>query len=156
MKNLFLILSFAAFVTSGCLKSDTNCGASTAVAPAAEGAAVQAYLTANSINAIKHSSNIYYEIISAGTGTASPTICSNVMINYSGKLTNGTVFDSNNGSIFQLSGLIEGWKIGLPLIKKGGQIRLYIPPSLGYGPSANGPIPANSILIFDITLVDFQ
>jgi FKBP-type peptidyl-prolyl cis-trans isomerase FkpA len=58
--------------------------------------------------------------------------------------------------------LIEGWKIGLPLIQKSGKIKLYIPPSLGYGASDikdnNGVvvIPANSMLIFDVSLVDFQ
>jgi FKBP-type peptidyl-prolyl cis-trans isomerase FkpA len=50
--------------------------------------------------------------------------------------------------------LIEGWKIGLPLLKKGGHIKLYVPPSLGYGPSPNRNIPGNSVLIFDIRLVD--
>ena len=61
-----------------------------------------------------------------------------------------------------MGSLIEGWKMGLPLIQKGGKIRLYIPPSLGYGPNDlkdrnnNVVIPGNSILIFDITLYDFN
>jgi FKBP-type peptidyl-prolyl cis-trans isomerase FkpA len=46
-----------------------------------------------------------------------------------------------------------GWKLGLPLIKAGGKIKLYLPPSLGYGNSVSGNIPANSILVFEITLV---
>jgi FKBP-type peptidyl-prolyl cis-trans isomerase FkpA len=64
--------------------------------------------------------------------------------------------------VFVLGTLIDGWKIGVPLIKKGGQIRLYIPPSLGYGSSdvrdnqGRVIIPGNSILIFDITLIDLQ
>jgi FKBP-type peptidyl-prolyl cis-trans isomerase FkpA len=55
-----------------------------------------------------------------------------------------------------LNNLIVGWVNGIPYVKPGGKIRLYIPPSLGYGSAANGPIPANSILIFEIDLVAVQ
>jgi len=51
--------------------------------------------------------------------------------------------------------LIAGWQIGLPLIHKGGEIKLIVPSSLAYG-CGNGPLPANSILYFDIHLVDVQ
>jgi FKBP-type peptidyl-prolyl cis-trans isomerase len=46
-----------------------------------------------------------------------------------------------------------GWQYGLPLIKPGGKILLYLPPSLGYGSSPVGTIPANSVLIFEVQLV---
>jgi len=61
-----------------------------------------------------------------------------------------------------LGGLLPGWKQGLPLISKGGQIELYVPPSLGYGStpqydnSGNLLVPANSILIYNIDLVNVQ
>ena len=162
MKKIGLGLLLAIFTLTGCLKTDNGCGVNVSVAPASEGQAIQTYLTSNSITATKHSSNLYYEIISPGTGSSFPTTCATILINYSGKLTNGTVFDAQNNQIFQLSSLIEGWKIGIPLLKKGGQIRLYVPPTLGYGStdvknnSGVVVIPANSILIFDITLTDFQ
>ena len=54
---------------------------------------------------------------------------------------------------FQLKNLIIGWQKGIPLIQKGGSIRLYIPPSMGYGSKSSSSIPANSTLIFDIDLV---
>lgn len=76
-----------------------------------------------------------------------------------GKLTNGTIFDQtqgNNTYSNYLTSLIKGWTNGVPYIKTGGRIILYIPPTLGYGSQANGPIPANSILIFDIDLINVQ
>jgi FKBP-type peptidyl-prolyl cis-trans isomerase FkpA len=151
------------FVTSGCLKKGNDCQYKdeNKVAPVAEEQAILNYLTANSIVATKHGSGVYYEILTAGGG-AVPGLCSTVLVKYSGKLTNGTVFDSSNNAVFTLGSLIEGWKVGIPLIKAGGEIRLYIPPSLGYGSvdvkDNNGTIiiPANSILIFTITLSDVQ
>lgn len=148
---------------SGCLKSESsrpNCNfagcatydACSVVAPSAEIAEVQAYLNANSITAVQHCSGLFYAIDNAGNGTA-VSYCSGVNATYTGKLTNGTVFDS--GTIdFCMSDVIRGWINGLPLVKKGGKIRLYIPPTLGYGSVATGPIPGNSVLVFDVTVND--
>jgi FKBP-type peptidyl-prolyl cis-trans isomerase FkpA len=90
-------------------------------------------------------------------------LCSQILISYKGTLKNGTVFDQQNNVIFVLGSLIEGWKKGIPLLKKGGSIKLYIPPSLGYGGtdvrdnnSGQVVIPANSMLIFDVTLTDYS
>lgn len=163
MRGISLLVVFVLVLASSCLKKDTGCSYSVSgkTAPAAEEQAVLTYLSNNSITATKHSSGMYYQILSPGTGTG-PNLCSNILINYAGKLTNGNVFDSQNNAVFVLGSLIEGWKIGLPMLKKGGQIRLFIPPTLGYGasdvkdPSGNIIIPANSVLIFDITLTDLQ
>ena len=54
-----------------------------------------------------------------------------------------------------LGSLIPGWQIGLPLIQKGGEIKLIVPSSLAYG-CGSGPLPPNSVLYFDIHLVDVQ
>jgi len=148
---------------SGCLKKTGDCQykLENKVAPVSEEQAVLNYLSANNITATKHGSNMYYEVVQPGAGAA-PGLCSGVLVQYSGKLVNGTVFDSQNNAIFTLGSLIEGWKVGLPLIKKGGQIRLYIPPTLGYGAvdvkDGSGAIiiPANSVIIFDITLTSFD
>ncbi|MBC7849030.1 MAG: FKBP-type peptidyl-prolyl cis-trans isomerase [Chitinophagaceae bacterium] len=160
MRFVFYCLIFLSFVFTGCLKKNDDCPYSVAkiVAPVSEEMAVADYLSTNGITAIKHASNLYYEIVQPGAGAA-PGQCSGIMVKYSGKLTNGNVFDSQNSTIFTLGTLIEGWKMALPLIKKGGQIRLYIPPSLGYKNvdvtnAGVVVIPANSILIFDITLTD--
>lgn len=164
MKKIFVTLFLAGFVLTGCLKKETGCpySSNSIVASAAEEQAVKDYLDANAItNAVKHSSNLYYEIVTPGSG-ATPQLCSQIQINYVGKLTNGNTFDSSNNAVFVLGSLIEGWKKGLPLIKSGGRIKLYIPPSLGYGSSDikdqnnNVIIPANSILVFDVTLTAVQ
>lgn len=103
----------------------------------------------------------FYKIVSAGTGTA-PTLTSKVTLFYKGYLTNGIVFDktgtsanyeSGNPITFTLNQLIPGWQVGLPLIKPGGKIILYLPASLGYGAYGQGSIPGNAALIFEITLV---
>lgn len=119
------------------------------------------YLNTNNISAVKHTSGMYYKIEQQGTGE-SPNNCSSININYTGHLANGNKFDEGNNVAFALGSLIDGWKKGLPLIQKGGKIKLYIPPSLGYGSSdikdMNGAIviPANSMLIFEITLLNVQ
>lgn len=164
MKKIFGVLFLAGFALSGCLKKETGCPYSptSIVAPASEEQAIKDYLAANNITtAVKHSSNLYYEIIDAGTG-ATPELCSQIQINYVGKLTNGNTFDQSNNAVFVLGSLIEGWKKGIPLIKSGGRIKLYIPPSLGYGNQDikdrdnNVIIPRNSILVFDVTLTAVQ
>jgi len=148
---------------SACLKKDVGCEAvmMNKSAPSAEEQELTTYLTTNGISATKHGSNMYYQIINMGTGDH-PQYCSQINVSYSGTLTNGSVFEQNNDIYLKSWILIDGWKIGLPLIKKGGRIKLYIPPSLGYGTTArkdmqgNVVIPANSILIYDISLHDIQ
>jgi FKBP-type peptidyl-prolyl cis-trans isomerase FkpA len=165
-KKLLFIIALPIVIAS-CLKSSDNnntCGLvlSTNVAPASQIADVQNFLTASNITATQHPSGLFYKINQPGSGTVAGA-CSTVTVKYKGTLTNGTGFDSSyvlapNGIPFTLGGLIAGWQIGIPLIKKGGSINLYIPPSLGYGSSASsdGKIPANSILVFYIDLVDVQ
>lgn len=163
MRGIASIVLIVGLLTTGCFKKGTDCPYSlkNITAPVSEEQAVLNYLSSNSITATKHGSNMYYEIVNPGAGN-SPAQCSSVLIKYAGKLTNGAQFDAQENAIFTLGSLIEGWKIGLPLLKKGGQIKLYIPPTLGYGnidvKDNNGTviIPANSILIFDITLKDVQ
>jgi len=82
-----------------------------------------------------------------------------VTVNYIGTLTNGTKFDSsydrNQPFTFRIGAgqVIAGWEQGVPGMRVGGKRRLTIPPSLGYGNQATGPIPANSTLVFEIELV---
>lgn len=163
LKNILIgFLALASF--SSCLKSGDNTPKCNAAdydscafkAPASEIQAVQDYLTANSITAEQHCSGLFYKIDVPGTG-ASANVCSDIVVTYEGKLTNGTVFDAATAPvIFNLSGVIPGWKNGIPLIKSGGRIYLYVPPSLAYGNTQVGPIPPNSILVFRIELVSVQ
>ena len=147
MKNLLLIV-FVAIVT---LASCTSTPPVDAVKQArTDDSLIRVYLSNNPlIKAVKDSSGLYYQVVKQGTG-AYATENSTVTVNYKGKLINGPQFDAANGFSTSLSNLVKAWQIGIPHVKTGGSILLIAPSSLGYGPSANGPIPANSILVFDI------
>lgn len=129
---------------------------------AAEADAMLAYANQIGMVPMQHNSGIYYEILDAGSG-ATATVNSNIAITYVGKFLNGEIFDQrstpNNtpqNPHWPLSGLIEGWKIGIPLIKEGGSIRLLIPSALAYGCAGRSVIPGNTPLFFEVTLVDVQ
>lgn len=94
-------------------------------------------------------------------GTGDPVALGDTLtVLYTGVLPNGTVFDSSQahgGQPFTFTvgahQVIQGWEQGFLGMKEGGRRLLAIPPSLGYGANAQGPIPANSTLIFDVQLV---
>jgi len=102
-------------------------------------------------------SGIQYRLIEPGTG-ASPKATDKVKVNYRGKLINGTEFDSsyarNKPSEFMLNSVIRGWTEGVQLLKEGGKIELVLPPELAYGDRNSAKIPANSVLIFEIELIE--
>jgi FKBP-type peptidyl-prolyl cis-trans isomerase FklB len=97
-----------------------------------------------------------------GDGKAKPTASSTANVTYTGKLMDGTVFDStdkNGGKPIELnlSGVIKGWTEGIQLMSKGAKYRFYIPSELAYGDNgAGGVIPPGAALIFDVELVDFK
>jgi FKBP-type peptidyl-prolyl cis-trans isomerase FkpA len=159
MKSFFLFLLGGGVLLvsqTGCLKSSSS-QSCTPASVSSEEPAIIAYASANGINTTRHSSGLYYEIISPGNG-ASPSSTSKVFVTYTGQLLDGRVFDQQADATktgWVLGSLIAGWQIGLPLIQKGGEIKLIIPSSLGYG-CDNGALPPNSILYFDIHLVDVQ
>ena len=153
MKRTILILLVSSLLFSGigCIKND-ECQDKTVES---EQATILAYASANSIIGTAHSSGIYYQVISPGSGPT-PSLTSQVSVRYTGKLLDGTVFDSQTGTpvSFQLGGTIPGWQIGLQLIQKGGVIKLIIPSSLAYRCSGYAGIPGNAILFFEVQLVD--
>ena len=145
-----IILSLFIILFAGC-KKDSEKQAE------ADDKIIQDYLADNSLSATKHESGMYYIIDVEGNGY-SPSSNSIIEIKYKGYLTNGTVFDETDGNssaTMNLSGLISGWRIGVPMLKKGGEGTFFIPSALGYGSNATGNIPENSVLIFEIELIDF-
>jgi FKBP-type peptidyl-prolyl cis-trans isomerase FkpA len=157
MKRIIPVLSLVFLLIGGvgCIK-ETGCQNKSIDS---ERAAIQAYATANGITATAHSSGLYYQVINPGSGVT-PNSNSKVFVTYTGKLLDGTQFDAGTtpvtGGGWALSGLISGWQVGLPLIQKGGSIKLIIPSSMAYGCQGAGTIPSNAILFFDITLNDVQ
>jgi FKBP-type peptidyl-prolyl cis-trans isomerase FkpA len=147
-----LLLVIVAF--PGCMK-DKGCKLKSVDSEAPQ---ILAYAATNGINATRHSSGVYYEVISQGSG---PTASSNskIIITYTGKFMNGQTFDEQltpNTTAWALNGLIQGWIIGIPLIQEGGHIKLIVPSSLAYGCDQYYSIPGSSVLFFDINLVDVQ
>jgi FKBP-type peptidyl-prolyl cis-trans isomerase FkpA len=116
---------------------------------------IEVYILDNNLDARSTSSGLYYTVDSLGSGNQ-PNAASSVTVAYKGYLTNGTVFDESDslGISFALNNVIEGWTEGIPLFKEGGAGTLIIPSALGYGDRAVGTIPANSVLIFDIHLIE--
>ena len=102
-------------------------------------------------------SGLQYEIIESGNG-AHPTANDRVEVHYTGKLIDGTVFDSSveRGvpAMFGVTQVIPGWVEALQLMREGDSWRLYIPSDLAYGPNgAGGLIGPDSALIFDVQLL---
>lgn len=158
---LFLLMAGVIFLSSCSKSNDAPAGCtfteSTVVAPGSEVATLQVWINANRPAAIQHSSGLFYEIVAPGTGTVTPAVCSTVTVKYTGTTLNGVKFDENLvGAQFVLGSLILGWQKGVPLIKKGGVIYLYIPPTLGYGSVGSGSIPPNTYIKFSIELVDVR
>jgi len=120
---------------------------------------IKTYLKDNGLSATQSPYGLFYKIDEAGTGPmAHPG--DKVSVHYTGKLLNGTIFDSSvpRGEPIEFtlgSGMvIEGWEKGLMFFNKGSKGSIYLPSPLAYGNKAAGSIPANSILIFDIEMVD--
>jgi hypothetical protein len=165
-KKICLLAIIISSVLTSCVKNqcgylDTNIAASTS-----EITYMQSYFAANNIDSvIQHSSGVYYKVNNSGTGST-PNLCSTMLVNYSAyRFGYGNTFDSYtdpNGISFVLGSLIVGVQKTMPLIKPGGSITMYIPPSLAYGNNdirdANGDVilPANSYIKFDMSLIAVQ
>ena len=106
-------------------------------------------------------SGLQYQVIRpAGDANAPrPGKDSVVKVFYKGSFIDGKVFDQNIGKEpieVPLSSVIPGWSEGVSLMQKGAKYRFWIPPELGYGDRAVGQIPANSVLVFEVELVDVR
>lgn len=158
MKKIVLMFSlFFLLVVGSCIKSKQEACSNRPVT--ADSSTLLTYIISKGISGFaKHPSGLYYKIETAGTSTT-PNLSSKVFVKYTGRFVDNRVFDSlgdASKSGWVLGSLIEGWKIGLPLISKGGKIKLFLPSALGYGCTGGGAIPGNTVLIFDIELVDVQ
>ncbi len=105
-------------------------------------------------------SGLQFEILTSGEG-ATPEVTSMVTVHYHGTLTDGTVFDSSvergTPATFPVGRLIRGWTEALQMMKEGDKWRLVIPPDLGYGARGAGDtIPPNSVLVFEVELIEVK
>ena len=104
-------------------------------------------------------SGLQYRVSTEGAGDA-PKATDTVKVHYEGRLISGDVFDSSIARgepvSFPLNGVIPGWSEGVQLMKVGSKFEFTIPSALAYGPSGTGPIPPNSVLVFDVELLEIN
>ncbi len=124
-----------------------------------EDAVIQKYIKDKKLKAEKHESGLYVVYENKGEGDEIKPQAM-VSVHYTGGLLDGSVFDSSKGKDpfafpVMTANVIEGWDVGISLFKKGGKGKLLIPSYMGYGERGAGDrIPANSILIFDVEVVN--
>jgi len=121
---------------------------------------IQYVIDKNMADVKSTASGIYYTIETPGTGDSSPDGGSLITAHYTGKLLDGTVFDSSvergDPLKFPLNQVVPGWQEAIPMLKKGGKGTFIIPSKLAYGERGAGKIiKPNSVLTFDIELIDF-
>lgn len=100
-------------------------------------------------------SGLIFQTLTPGKGP-SPTDADVTLVDYKGSLRNKTVFDQNQRTPLPVTGMIPGFSEALKMMQTGGRYRFCIPAAQGYGAKATGPIPANSALMFDVSLLDFK
>ncbi|MDH6343231.1 FKBP-type peptidyl-prolyl cis-trans isomerase [Parabacteroides sp. PFB2-12] len=102
-------------------------------------------------------SGLQYQVITEGTGER-PTNTSRVKVHYTGNLLDGTTFDSSiergEPATFPVNGVIAGWTEGLQIMPVGSKYKFWIPSELAYGEGGNYSIPGNSVLIFEVELLE--
>jgi len=104
-------------------------------------------------------SGLQYLVLTEGTGI-NPKATDKVKVHYHGTLIDGSIFDSSvdrgQPTSFGLNQVIKGWTEGLQTMKVGGKTRFFIPANLAYGERGRPSIPGNSVLIFDVELLDIE
>lgn len=135
---------------------------------------IEQFIEDNNLEATRHPSGLYYQADNPGVGDT-VTTGQFVSVDYIGRLLDGTIFDTSIDSVARAEGIfnenrtyqpytfqvgtgrvIQGWDIGLTLFEEGGTGYLIIPSYLGYGTNSSANIPANSVLYFEINLIDVK
>ncbi len=153
MKSYLIILLIAVFFLSDSCKKDIGCKS---VSPEVEDGQIAEYNIKYGLGAIKYNNSIYYKITDTGYGI-SPSRSSKIVVTYKGKFLSSKIFDEvTSPKTFTLTDVIEGWQIGLPLIKKGGKIVLIIPSVYAYGCNGNNNlnVPPDTVLVYEVSLID--
>ena len=105
---------------------------------------------------VETASGLQSKVLTPGQDDAKPTDQDIALVNYEGRLIDGTSFDkSTQPTPMPVAGVVPGFAEGLKLMARGAKYRLWIKPELGYGSEATGPIPANAVLVFDVEMLDF-
>lgn len=120
---------------------------------------IQDYIQKDTLSYEKSESGLYYHIFKAGEGTHNIRYSDKVTFTYEGELLNGEVFDKagkSNPATFYVRQLIMGWKEAFAYLKNGGKAKIIVPPQLGYGDHELERIPKNSVLVFDMEILNVE
>jgi FKBP-type peptidyl-prolyl cis-trans isomerase FkpA len=151
MQKLFFLLALALF--AGCLDTDNP-----DKQREKDNEAIDKFVADKGLNMQTTTSGLRYVITAEGTGTERPAATQRVAIKYRGYRLDGTTFDQTTGdqtAIFTLSVLMQGLSESCQLLKKGGKGTFIMPSELAFGPNGGGSIGPNTVLAFDLELVDF-
>lgn len=152
-----LVLFAVAIVFTGCLKSNSY-KPCTPVNAKLEEPQISSFCTSHNIAYTKDTNGIFYQIIDPGAGTT-PTVDSKISVIYTSTFLNDTLFEEHTTIPVTdyLYNFIEGWRLAIPYIQKGGHIKMVIPSSLCFGCSGYpGVVPPNSPLYYDLVLVNVE
>lgn len=164
MRKLLAFVLFCAVFASSCKKDDEafelrlNYTDAEKAQLSKDEKIIEDFIAEKQIKDVKRTANgLYYVILNPGEGNFKYTAESQVLAKYTGRLLNGQIFDSSSTGIgFYLTRVITGWQDGIPLVQKGGKIRLLIPSVMAYGSRGQGAIPANAVLDFDVEVIDLR
>lgn len=150
--KISIILLFAAlgFITCN-KKNDSACNP---VKPDAESAQMAAFCTANGINFTVDSNGIYYQVIDPGSGIT-PNENSVITVTYTASTLDGNVIEDTTATA-PLNEFIEGWRIAIPYIQKGGHIKMVLPSAFAYGCTGSGSVPPNAPIYYDVILLNAE
>lgn len=117
---------------------------------------IKKYFADNNVTAKQDTSGLHY-VLHTNKGGAKPNATQCVEVKYNGRfLVDGREFDKSEKLAFPLTNVIQGWKLGIPLLGIGDSATLYVPSDLGYGAQGYpGAIPPNAVLIFEVKLLGF-
>lgn len=113
---------------------------------------IDRFISKNNLIFTRDRTGLYSQILQTGGGDYEIEADDDILVNYTGKMLNGVIVERGDSVKLKYSGLIEGWRVGLPQIKPGGSIRLLIPSALAYTDKQVGLIPPNSNLDYVIVL----
>lgn len=155
LRNLVLLLTLAVFGLA-CKKDKYDPAKQLVI----DEEIIRNFIAAENLQMQRHESGIYYQIIAPGVGDVVYSPNTRVSCNYEGRLLNGSVFDKSKANTpvgFNLNQVIEGWGIAIPLIQKGGIIRMIIPSVYAYKNTSPGSgVPKDAVLDFTVELVNVQ
>lgn len=154
MRCAWMILLVAGCLIS-CKKDNSTCSP---VSPDEESAQIAAFCNAHTINYIVDSNGIYYQVVDQGSG-AKPGMSSTITVTYTTSTLDGSIIEDNTVTPVTkpLSDFIEGWRLALPYLQKGGRIKMVVPSALAYGCTGiSNLIPPNTPLYYDVVLINVE